>query len=329
MKSMNMSAKQVKKVSHITRISNAGGPPSWVLDFADDGEVNLQRRNNAFEQSEDNVLNETSDPCTSVVMESELDASNPEVDWEFLDSPPDWFLKLSGCRKALVEANPANMFDVSVSSNALWHGIIDLGSPAILRSMITLEEMQHARSHVVRTLDRNQWKTLDAGVERCFKSLNQLSQQDLIEVAKIIRLHGISGGIAQIRKVSMSNPTKPTTEFKFFNDDSSQFNIEGDLIKTEDLEIEEFATSWKPCDTERDTDMFLKRYLFQCLNDVVDTHFGEAVSRASRKRRKQSLGATKTTEGYHLDWLFTSHEVGRDLAYGREFGFCETAGSKT
>ena len=77
----------------------------------------------------------------------------------------------------------------------------------------------------------------------------QLSQQNLIEVAKIIRLHGISGGIAQIRKVSMSNPTKPTTEFKFFNDDSSQFNIEGDLIKTEDLEIEEFATSWKPCDT--------------------------------------------------------------------------------
>jgi hypothetical protein len=48
-------------------------------------------------------------------MESELDASNPEVDWEFLNSPPDWFLKLSGYRKALVEANPANMFDVSVS----------------------------------------------------------------------------------------------------------------------------------------------------------------------------------------------------------------------
>jgi hypothetical protein len=37
----------------------------------------------------------------------------------------------------------------------------------------------------------------------------------------------------------MSNPTKPAAEFKFFNDDSSQFNIESDLIKTEDLEIED------------------------------------------------------------------------------------------
>jgi hypothetical protein len=60
-------------------------------------------------------------------MESELDASNPEVDWEFLDSPPDWFLKLSECRKALVEANPANMFDVSVSRHVICYNSYLLG----------------------------------------------------------------------------------------------------------------------------------------------------------------------------------------------------------
>jgi len=39
--------------------------------------------------------------------------------------------------------------------------------------------------------------------------------------------------------------------------------------------------------------------------NVTHRRSGEVVSRASRKRRRGSLGATKTTEGYHLDWMFT------------------------
>ncbi|CAB5367681.1 unnamed protein product [Rhizophagus irregularis] len=40
---------------------------------------------------------------------------------------------------------------------------------------------------------------------------------------------------------------------------------------------------------------------FSCLDDIMDRHFGEAVSRASRARRDK---ACEGDEGIHLDWLF-------------------------
>ncbi|CAG8602051.1 2033_t:CDS:10, partial [Acaulospora morrowiae] len=35
------------------------------------------------------------------------------------------------------------------------------------------------------------------------------------------------------------------------------------------------------------------------------------------------LGAPSNAEGYHVDWMFTRHDLGKDLSWGREFSVCE------
>jgi hypothetical protein len=80
--------------------------------------------------------------------------------------------------------------------------------------------------------------------------------------------------------------------------------------------------------SERDIDMFIKRHIFSCLDDILDSHFGEMVSRASRDRKSEATDASKNTEGFHLDWKFTRHDLGTNLPYGREFSLCERAGSR-
>ncbi|CAI2195320.1 18237_t:CDS:2, partial [Funneliformis geosporum] len=80
--------------------------------------------------------------------------------------------------------------------------------------------------------------------------------------------------------------------------------------------------------SERDIDVIFKSHMFSCFDDIMDLHFGEMVSRASRQRRTQAIDASDKAEGYHLDWLFTRHDLARDLTWGREFSLCERAGSK-
>lgn len=81
--------------------------------------------------------------------------------------------------------------------------------------------------------------------------------------------------------------------------------------------------------SERDIDIFIKRHIFSCFDTILDSHFGEVVSRASRSRRAVAINAPSNAEGYHLDWMFTRHDLGRELCWGREFSLCERTGSKT
>ncbi|RUP42975.1 hypothetical protein BC936DRAFT_137816 [Jimgerdemannia flammicorona] len=103
--------------------------------------------------------------------------------------------------------------------------------------------------------------------------------------------------------------------------------------------------------SERDIDIFVKRHVFACMDSIVDNHFGEVVSRASRERRTGAQDSCENAEGYHIDWLFTvwfpwdffavgiriihlqnphlqRHDLGRELPWGREFSLCERAGSR-
>ncbi|RUP50457.1 hypothetical protein BC936DRAFT_139032, partial [Jimgerdemannia flammicorona] len=59
----------------------------------------------------------------------------------------------------------------------------------------------------------------------------------------------------------------------------------------------------------------------------MDHSSGEIVSRASRNRRTLAIGASKNAEGYHVDWLFSRHDLSKDSVWGREFSLCERAGS--
>ncbi|RUS34225.1 hypothetical protein BC938DRAFT_481734 [Jimgerdemannia flammicorona] len=105
--------------------------------------------------------------------------------------------------------------------------------------------------------------------------------------------------------------------------------------------------------SERDIDIFFKSHMFSCFDDILDTHLyvqfvdfrvlymadahesfitihisGEVVSRASRNRRMQAIDASADAEGYHLDWIFTKHDLAKNLTWGQEFSLCERAGSK-
>ncbi|CAB5362718.1 unnamed protein product [Rhizophagus irregularis] len=79
--------------------------------------------------------------------------------------------------------------------------------------------------------------------------------------------------------------------------------------------------------SENDIDMFIKRHIFACFYDILDTHFGEMVFRSSRDRRSEATDAPDKVEGFHPDLLFTRPDLGKDISYGR-FSLCERAGSK-
>ncbi|RUS32979.1 hypothetical protein BC938DRAFT_473625 [Jimgerdemannia flammicorona] len=80
--------------------------------------------------------------------------------------------------------------------------------------------------------------------------------------------------------------------------------------------------------TERDIDIFYNRCLFRIVEDVVDVHFGEMCSRASRERRQVAVDRAKINEGSKLDWLFSRHDLGPAYYWGQEFGIVENAGTK-
>ncbi|RUP45027.1 hypothetical protein BC936DRAFT_148706 [Jimgerdemannia flammicorona] len=52
------------------------------------------------------------------------------------------------------------------------------------------------------------------------------------------------------------------------------------------------------------------------------------VSRTSRDRRANNTNTPDHSGGYHLDWMFTKHDLANDLPWGREFSLCGRAGSK-
>jgi len=79
--------------------------------------------------------------------------------------------------------------------------------------------------------------------------------------------------------------------------------------------------------SERDIDVFVKTHVFSCFDGVADQHFGEMVSRASRDRRANALDSPDNAEGYHIDWMFTRHDLSNE-SWGQEFSMCERAGSK-
>ncbi|CAB4403767.1 unnamed protein product [Rhizophagus irregularis] len=47
--------------------------------------------------------------------------------------------------------------------------------------------------------------------------------------------------------------------------------------------------------------MFIKRHIFACFDDILDTHFGEMVFRSSRDRRNEATDAPDKVEGFHPD----------------------------
>ncbi|KAI8995814.1 hypothetical protein BC832DRAFT_542843 [Gaertneriomyces semiglobifer] len=84
--------------------------------------------------------------------------------------------------------------------------------------------------------------------------------------------------------------------------------------------------------TERDLDIKFHHTAFSVLDGVLDDHFGEAESRASRRRRQDAATQAglcgKRIRGSFLDWLFVDESLQTDDAWGLEISAAANAGAR-
>lgn len=226
--------------------------------------------------------------------------------WEFDDPPPAWLNKIAGGRKMITD-----------TQKPLYWRILDLSFPT---SALSQSDQESARAMISSALQLGHWTDLRPPVDRCLKSLTKLTANQLKRIAKIVKPKGIYGALLEVKSME---DTYELRDDDYLDDDVSYIL---ELLRY----TYEMIAQGIPLrmNSERDIDVFVNSHIFSCFNGVVDKHFGEIVSRASRDRRTTAIDALPDAEGYHIDWLFTRHDLGKDLTWGREFSLCERVGSK-
>ncbi|RUP47447.1 hypothetical protein BC936DRAFT_145725 [Jimgerdemannia flammicorona] len=267
--------------------------------------------------------------------------------WEFAHDPPTWLpVVIEEYKKMSLLKDPNDRYESSLKP--LWCRIVDVSSSIVAPSVLSNAEFTLARAWISSALqigERNDWTVLQDPAERCLQSLAKvLSSNQLKRIATTVRPEGIHGALVELRKYSEKAADSNRfldNEVDFPSEDEKEIPVslvEEDDYLDEDvtfiLELlrytHDMIAEGIPMreNSERDIDVFINVHIFSCLKGVVDRHFGEVVSRSSRDRRTTAVDASSDAEGYHLDWMFTRHDLGKDLMWGREFSLCERAGSK-
>ncbi|KAJ1569250.1 hypothetical protein HK096_003753 [Nowakowskiella sp. JEL0078] len=174
----------------------------------------------------------------------------------------------------------------------------------------------------------------------CFELI---SPTELVEVCKGIQIGGPIGGLQNLHQflVCYRSPKSEENELDaFFNSShadgsgpDSSYILEriSKIIESVDVSkrflgyemiVNGVATRFN---TERDVDVWYLFDMFKCFKSATAIHYGEPVSRASRERRQLTV---PNSEGYHLDYMFTSNRNTSEQAYGHEFSGVERVGSK-
>ncbi|CAG8698449.1 12996_t:CDS:2, partial [Funneliformis mosseae] len=267
---------------------------------------------------------------------------NLEKIWEFKEPIPGWLKLIHKHREDLGTTTDTTDFESlsQVAETAIWWRIIDTCNPK-LAEIITEREFLNLSESLLSNLPSD-WDVLEPPVERCLLSIAMLDKKGLKKVAKTVMHHGVCGAINKIRKV-LTTSNKVEDENPFLDSPHTEITISDSIVQDDDYKhpdvcytIELLRYTYNMIDkkipqrenSERDIDVIFKSHMFSCFDDIMDLHFGEMVSRASRQRRAQAIDASDKAEGYHLDWLFTKHDLAKDLTWGREFSLCERAGSK-
>ncbi|RUP51570.1 hypothetical protein BC936DRAFT_147315, partial [Jimgerdemannia flammicorona] len=233
-------------------------------------------------------------------------------------------------RQLLLDANRED-----APSKAIWWRILDSSDlPGFLSVTEKLELDTMFSSLLNTTSNANDWTVLEPTVERSLQALEKLSNNQLRVLGEMVKVEGIRGTLREVR--TMLNSSQDSIRDQGLFDDDKDHILpdvgipeEGDA-QNHDVGYCEILSIGIPQrnNTERDIDVFVKTHVFSCFNGVVDQHFGEMVSRASRDRRANNTNTPDHSGGYHLDWMFTKHDLSNDLPWGREFSLCERAGSK-
>ncbi|CAG8705671.1 16680_t:CDS:10 [Rhizophagus irregularis] len=257
------------------------------------------------------------------------------INWEFDEPMPTWLSKVIERQKSLTSQT-----DLSARfKSPIWWRIIDASDPNIVSDLLTEADMSELIAVFSSALNAGHptegWTILEPIAERCLQTLSKVSvdnlaflhfvafylinecfdskldNDQLCKIGKIVQLEGTHGAILEIQK--MEKPELLVKEEDYLNPDV-QYIL--DLIRFTCEMLAKNIPQRK--NSERDIDIFIKRHIFS----------GEMVSRASRDRRAVAVDAPETTEGYHMDWMFTKHDLAKDLPYGREFSLCERTGSR-
>ncbi|CAG8705149.1 2964_t:CDS:10 [Funneliformis mosseae] len=289
---------------------------STVMDESDSDATKTDESNvsNAPEDIEDVLTRD------NIIDDEKVEEHNLEKSWEFKEPIPGWLKLLHQHREDL--ATTIDLKSLSqVAETAIWWRVIDTCDPK-LTEIITEREFLNLSESLLSNLPSD-WEVLEPPAERCLHSIAMLDKKGLKKILTT------SNKCEDENPFLDSPPTEITTIDNFFQD--------GDY-KHPDVYyiIELLHYTYNMIDkkipqrenSERDIDVIFKSHMFSCFDDIMDSHFGEMVSRASRQRRTQAIDASDKAEGYHLDWLFTRHDLARDLTWGREFSLCERAGSK-
>lgn len=286
-----------------------------------DGEMNSNEMNSSEDDGEMN----------SNELVSEMHAS-----WEFDGSPPSWL------SKAMEEYKSSTS---EPRTKAIHWKIVNVSDRDYLLTFLTKGEFLSLHGTFGSAITG--WKTLTSAAERCLQTLAKLDSNQLLSIGRIIEIEGVRGAIKQalylVGSATESEKLGLDEDDNDNNNDNEGKNAapvalleEGDCKHTDVCYI--FNLLRYCCEmldkgitqrnnSERDIDIAIKTHIFSCLDSILDKHYGEIVSRASRDRRALGIGASKNVEGYHVDWLFTRHDLAKESAWGREFSLCERAGS--
>ncbi|RUS23791.1 hypothetical protein BC938DRAFT_474622, partial [Jimgerdemannia flammicorona] len=150
----------------------------------------------------------------------------------------------------------------------------------------------------------------------------QLNDSQLQSIGRIVLIEGVRGAVKQTLHLvgnAMASVEPSLNDDDSDNDGKNVTSV--DLLKEEDCNHADVCYIFnllRYCcemldkgipqrnNSERDIDIAIKAHIFSCLDNILDKHYGEIVSRASRNRRTLAIGASKNAEGYHVDWLFSS-----------------------
>ncbi|CAG8541644.1 1888_t:CDS:10 [Acaulospora morrowiae] len=288
--------------------------------------------------------NEPSQTPEDKAVVSEVTEVTDDEEWEFDTPQPSWLKKLIEERRLLISKDePITTYKSSLKS--IWWKIVDLSDPKLvdLLSESDLSDLNAMFSSALKD-----WTVLEPSAEKCLKSLSKLDSYQLRTIGETVRPKGIHGAILRLQEmISNRNPIILEAGDLFYDgyidEDTEISHEEISLLDANDLLDPDVAYIFDliryTCEmiakgipnrenSERDIDVFIKRHIFSCFDDILDSHFGEVVSRASRDRRANAVDAPSNAEGYHVDWMFMRHDLGKDLSWGREFSVCERAGSK-
>ncbi|CAG8541090.1 3645_t:CDS:10, partial [Funneliformis mosseae] len=268
----------------------------------------------------------------SQTLEDKVAEVTDDKEWEFDTPQPSWLKKLIEERCLLISKDdPITTYKSSLRS--IWWKIIDLSDPKIVN---LLSESELSDLNAMFSSALKDWTVLEPSAEKCLKSLSKLDSYQLRTIGETVRPKGTHGAILRLQEmISTKNPIILEDDDLFYDgyidEDIKIFSEEISLLDHNNHLDPDVAYIFDliryTCEmiakgipsrqnSERDIDVFIKRHIFLCFDDILDS--GEVVSRASRDRRANAVDAPSNAEGYHLDWMFTRHDLGKDLIISAE-----------